>query len=106
MNRTAHVAVASLNQTVGDWSGNRERITRVIQEARRRGARLLVLPEMCIPGYSLGDRLLMRGTLSRSWAVLEELCAETAERFRRRRTCRMSPWFIHCSRCSSDRLAL
>lgn len=78
MNRTAHVAVASLNQTVGDWSGNRERITRVIEEARRRGARLLVLPEMCIPGYSLGDRLLMRGTLSRSWAVLEELCAETA----------------------------
>ena len=78
MNRTAHVAVASLNQTVGDWSGNRDRIVRVLQEARRRGARLVVLPEMCIPGYSLGDRLLMRGTLTRSWAVLEELRAETA----------------------------
>ena len=75
--QTAHVAVASLNQTVGDWSGNRERIARVIHAARARGARLLVLPEMCIPGYSLGDRLLMAGTLRRSWEMLESL-RETA----------------------------
>lgn len=74
---TAHIAVASLNQTVGDWTGNRERIARVLQEARQRGARLVVLPEMCIPGYSLGDRLLMRGTLQRSWAMLEDLRDET-----------------------------
>lgn len=69
----AHVAVASLNQTVGDWAGNRDRILAAIDEARARGARLLVLPEMCIPGYSLDDRLLMQGTLERSWRVLEAL---------------------------------
>ena len=69
---TAHVAAASLNQTVGDWSGNVRRIVEVIDKARDRGARLLVLPEMCVPGYSLGDRLLRRGTLERSWqAVLD-----------------------------------
>jgi len=77
MNQTAHIAVASLNQTVGDWSGNRDRIARVLREARARGAKLVVLPEMCIPGYSLGDRLLMQGTLHRSWAALETLRAET-----------------------------
>jgi len=36
-----------------------------------------VLPEMCIPGYSLGDRLMMRGTLERSWEVLVEIVAAT-----------------------------
>lgn len=73
----AHVASASLNQTVGDWTGNAGRIREVIGVARGRGVRLLVLPEMCIPGYSLGDRLMMRGTLERSWAVLEDLLPET-----------------------------
>lgn len=73
----AHVAAAALNQTVGDWDGNARRIRAAIDEARRRGARLLVLPEMCIPGYSLGDRLMMRGTLERSAAVLRDLLPHT-----------------------------
>ncbi|HMV65447.1 MAG TPA: NAD(+) synthase [Myxococcota bacterium] len=71
-----HVAVASLNQTVGDWEGNRRRVEQACDLARRRGARLLALPEMCMSGYSLGDRVWMRGTLERSWqAVLEALPA-------------------------------
>lgn len=74
---SAHVAAATLNQTVGDWAGNARRIAAVLQESRQRGARLVVLPEMCIPGYSLGDRLLMRGTLDRSWQVLEDLLPVT-----------------------------
>jgi len=74
---SAHVAAASLNQTVGDWTGNTARIRAAIEESRRRGARLLVLPEMCIPGYSLGDRLMMRGTLDRSWGCLRELAEHT-----------------------------
>ena len=73
----AHVAAASLNQTVGDWSGNRDRIIRVLAKAKARGVKLICFPEMCIPGYSLGDRLLRRGTLDRSWRVLEELAEHT-----------------------------
>ncbi|MBH23039.1 MAG: NAD(+) synthase [Myxococcales bacterium] len=65
-----HIAAATLNQTVGDWSGNVGRIQTAIARAQERGARLLVLPEMCIPGYSLGDRLLREGTLRRSWDAL------------------------------------
>jgi len=72
-----HVAAASLNQTVGDWTGNCDRIRQAIAEARTRGARLLLLPEMCIPGYSLGDRLPRRGTLERSWEALLSLLPET-----------------------------
>jgi len=74
---SAHVAAASLNQTVVDWSGNRSRILAAIAEAKRRGAGLLLLPELCIPGYSMGDRLPRRGTLSRSWASLKEICPAT-----------------------------
>jgi NAD+ synthase (glutamine-hydrolysing) len=75
--RAAHVAVASLNQTVGDWAGNRHRIELAIQEARRREASLLLLPELCISGYSLGDRLLRTGTLERSWASVQSLLPAT-----------------------------
>lgn len=75
--RTAHVAAASLNQTVGDWTGNRRRIEAVLAEARDRGARLVLLPELCISGYSLGDRLLRHGTLDRSWRMVQELLPAT-----------------------------
>ena len=69
----AHVAAASLNQTVGDWAGNEARIREVIAAARATGAKLLLLPEMCLPGYSLGDRLLRVGTIERSWDMLLRL---------------------------------
>ena len=75
---TAHVAAASLNQTVGDWSGNAARIIHVIRAARARGVQVLVLPEGCVSGYSLGDRLHRQGTLDHSWAVLRQVQAETA----------------------------
>ena len=75
MSTFAHVSAVSINQTVGDWAGNKARIVSAIEEAKNRGARLIVFPEMCISGYSLGDRLLMEGTLSRSWTMLEELKA-------------------------------
>jgi NAD+ synthase (glutamine-hydrolysing) len=38
----------------------------------------VLLPEMCISGYSLGDRLLMQGTVERSWRTLEKVLPETA----------------------------
>lgn len=74
---SAHVAAASLNQTVGDWAGNTRRIRAAIAEARSRGAKLLLLPEMCVPGYSLGDRLMMRGTIDRSEQVVRDLLPDT-----------------------------
>ena len=69
----AHVSAASLNQTVGDWKGNEGRIREVIAAARASGSKLLLLPEMCVAGYSLGDRLLRVGTIERSWEMVERL---------------------------------
>ncbi len=73
----AHVAAVTVNQTVGDWFGNARRISDAIRACRERGAKLIAFPEMCIPGYSLGDRLLMRGTLDRSWQSLVDLLPAT-----------------------------
>jgi NAD+ synthase (glutamine-hydrolysing) len=67
------LAAAALNQTVGDWAGNVARIGQAIEAAREVDARVLVLPEMCISGYSLGDRLLRPGTLRRSWNALVQV---------------------------------
>ena len=39
--------------------------------------RLLLLPEMCLSGYSLGDRLLRTGTVDRSWDRLMRLADAT-----------------------------
>ncbi|MEC7984359.1 MAG: NAD(+) synthase [Myxococcota bacterium] len=75
----AHVAAVSINQTVGDWTQNYNRIVAAIGEAKKRGARLIVFPEMCVSGYSLGDRLLMDGTLHRSWQMLEEVRPHTQD---------------------------
>lgn len=69
----AHLAIASLNQTVGDWEGNERRSLEAIAAARDAGAKLLLLPEMCVSGYSLGDRLLRTGTVERSWDRLLRL---------------------------------
>ena len=75
---SVRIAAVSLNQTVGDWHGNAARIRAGIALARGEGARLVVLPELCISGYSLGDRLLRPGTLSQSWASLENLLEATS----------------------------
>lgn len=77
MTRAAHVAAASLNQTVGDWEGNRRRIVAALDAARARGARLVVLPELAVSGYSLGDRVLRPGTTERAWASAKAILPHT-----------------------------
>ena len=66
----AHVAIATLNQTVGDWRGNRERILDAAQQAEHRGAKLLLCPELSISGYSLLDRVYRQSTLTESFNSL------------------------------------
>jgi NAD+ synthase (glutamine-hydrolysing) len=49
------IALAQLNPTSGDITGNTARILDALEEAVRRRATLLVTPEMAIPGYCIGD---------------------------------------------------
>jgi NAD+ synthase (glutamine-hydrolysing) len=52
------IAIAQLNQTVGDLSGNATRIVEAIADARRGGADLLITPELSLCGYPPEDLLL------------------------------------------------
>src|SRR5262245_24422314 len=49
------IALAQLNPVSGDVEGNAARIIAAIDEARRQDADLVVTPEMCLPGYCIGD---------------------------------------------------
>jgi len=71
------VAAATLNQIPLDWDGNQARIVRAIRAARQEGAALVVLPEMCIPGYGCEDAFQSRGVTLESWRILQELLPET-----------------------------
>ncbi|HID09224.1 TPA: NAD+ synthase, partial [Candidatus Micrarchaeota archaeon] len=49
------VAIAQLNPTVGDLKGNLRKALEAISLARKRGADLVVLPELALTGYSPRD---------------------------------------------------
>ncbi|MCX7897728.1 MAG: NAD+ synthase [Rhodocyclaceae bacterium] len=52
------IALAQIDSTVGDFVGNGEKILGAAQEARRRGADLLITPELALSGYPPEDLLL------------------------------------------------
>ena len=52
------IAVAQFNATVGDLTGNVERILKYAAEAKARGAQVLLTPELALCGYPPEDLLL------------------------------------------------
>eukprot|EP00825_Cyclidium_porcatum_P036834 TRINITY_DN3966_c0_g1_i5.p1 TRINITY_DN3966_c0_g1~~TRINITY_DN3966_c0_g1_i5.p1 ORF type:complete len:830 (+),score=48.92 TRINITY_DN3966_c0_g1_i5:114-2603(+) len=52
------IAVAQFNATVGDLTGNVERIIKCAGEAKARGAQVLLTPELALCGYPPEDLLL------------------------------------------------
>lgn len=60
------VAAAVLNQTPMDWEGNRSRILAAIDEARKQGASVVCLPELCLSGYGCEDMFHAAGIQEQS----------------------------------------
>lgn len=50
-----HVACAQLAPVFGDVDGNRARAAEAVETAARRGADLVILPELCTTGYAFAD---------------------------------------------------
>lgn len=67
------VASAQLNQTIGDFAGNVQRIQQAARNALAAGASVLVTPEMSITGYPPEDLLLREAFQDRSGQALVEL---------------------------------
>jgi NAD+ synthetase len=72
------IALAQTDARIGDFAGNRRRLADAAAEARRRGADLVVFPELAIPGYPPRDLLLDRGFVDRAIASTSELARELA----------------------------
>ncbi|MFT5733932.1 MAG: NAD+ synthase (glutamine-hydrolyzing) [Planctomycetota bacterium] len=71
-----HFATAAVNQTPLDWSGNLDRCKRAIELARSRGASVVLLPELALPGYGCEDAFHGAHIEHRSWESLEALCSD------------------------------
>ncbi|MEP7275782.1 MAG: NAD+ synthase [Betaproteobacteria bacterium] len=69
------IAIAQLNQTLGDLCGNARRMKDAIDAGRRGGAQLVVTPELSLCGYPPEDLLLRPAFLDACAAELATLAA-------------------------------
>ncbi len=75
--KLVRVAAAAVNQTPLDWARNEKNLRAAIHGAKREGASILCLPELCITGYGCEDAFLAPETSTTAFAVLESLLPET-----------------------------
>lgn len=73
------IALAQTNPTVGDFAANSIQIEDAVRRAAAAGARLIVFPELAIPGYPPADLLDKASFLSRCQASVDGLRQLTAE---------------------------
>ncbi|MGA2652262.1 MAG: NAD+ synthase [Terracidiphilus sp.] len=73
------IALAQINPTVGDFSGNLEKIVEASRRAAAAGARLTVFSELVICGYPPADFLEKPSFLARCLRAVEELAAATSD---------------------------
>jgi NAD+ synthase (glutamine-hydrolysing) len=73
------IALAQINPTVGDLSGNVNRIARASREAAERAADVVVFPELSITGYPPRDLVEKPSFITRSESELERLAHDTAD---------------------------
>ncbi|MFN2524949.1 MAG: NAD+ synthase [Actinomycetota bacterium] len=73
------IAVAQLNQTVGDISGNTERIVASVVRAKAMGAQVVCAPELAISGYPPEDLLLKRSFVSANRSALDQIAEATTD---------------------------
>jgi len=76
---TLKIAVAQMNPTVGDVSGNLEIARRARREAAGLGADLVFFPELFISGYPPEDLVLKPSFVGACERAVRDLAAETAD---------------------------
>ncbi len=67
------VGIAQINTTVGDFTGNAEKILKMIEEARSSGVDLLTFPELAICGYPPEDLLFKPKFITENRRTLEKV---------------------------------
>jgi NAD+ synthase (glutamine-hydrolysing) len=73
------IALAQIDPTVGDLDGNAAKIAEWIDRAAAEGADLVILPELCLPGYPAEDLYLKRHFVEANRAAIKELAGGVGE---------------------------
>jgi NAD+ synthetase len=73
------IALAQINPTVGDFSGNLDKIVAASRRAAEQGVRLTVFSELCICGYPPADFLEKPSFLARCRTAVDELAEATRD---------------------------
>ena len=73
------IAIAQINPTVGDLSGNRKLVQEAAARATLASADLLVLSEMCLTGYPPMDLLTRKGFVRDQLREIETIRASTGD---------------------------
>jgi NAD+ synthase (glutamine-hydrolysing) len=71
--RAMRIALAQINPIVGDLAGNRTLILERLEEAKGRGADLVLFPELAVTGYPPEDLLLRPGFVRAAEESLEQI---------------------------------
>ncbi|MBK9707296.1 MAG: NAD+ synthase [Acidobacteria bacterium] len=72
---TIRIALAQINPTVGDFSGNKQKIIAGIDRARDAGAEIVAVPELSLTGYPPEDLLLKPQFIKANLEALDEIVA-------------------------------
>ena len=71
------VAAATPNVRVADVDYNKQEICKAIDEAVSNGAKIVVLPELCVTGYTCGDLFTQDVLLKKAEEALQKIIAHT-----------------------------
>jgi NAD+ synthase (glutamine-hydrolysing) len=70
------IAIAQLNPTIGDLTGNAQKILAAAQQAAAQGARFMLTPELALCGYPPRDLLLKPAFVKAMATTLEQLARD------------------------------
>jgi NAD+ synthase (glutamine-hydrolysing) len=73
------IAVVQMNATVGDLSGNRDKILTGLKQAVASGCHVITFPELSITGYPPEDLVLRRQFIQDQLKILKEIVSQTQE---------------------------
>ncbi|WBB75182.1 NAD+ synthase [Micromonospora sp. WMMD1128] len=75
---TLRLALCQVNPTVGDLTGNADRVRAWTRKAADAGAQLVLFPELMVTGYPVEDLVFRRSFVAASRATLHRLAADLA----------------------------
>ncbi|MEI7641322.1 MAG: NAD+ synthase [bacterium] len=75
--RTIRFALAQLNTSVGDLKGNTDKILKLMAQAKKSGADMVLFPELAVTGYPPEDLLLKKKFVKDNITEIKKIAAKT-----------------------------